>query len=316
MDADFSIVTITLNPAIDETIFLDQLRGGQVNRATRHHRQAGGKGVNVSSMLGQYGIPSIATGFLGGDNPRLFEELFHRLAIRDEFLRIPGETRAGLKIVDEGRRETTDINFPGLAPSAADQRALAGKIRSLVRPGRWFVLAGSLPAGLGPGFLAEILGAIRSGGAFVAADTSGAALATAIDTGVDLVKPNEHELAEYLGRDLSGFPAKLAAARELQREKTPRVILSMGAEGALFLTPEASLMASAPPVAVASTVGAGDALLAGYLAGLSRGLPPEERARLAVAFAWSALEDVTRTLPDAAKIRDRLAAIHIRQVLI
>ncbi len=85
------IVTITLNPAIDQTVFLDRLTVGKVNRATRHHRQAGGKGVNVSSMLGSFGLPSTATGFLGKDNARVFTDLFKSKNIRDEFIKIPGE---------------------------------------------------------------------------------------------------------------------------------------------------------------------------------------------------------------------------------
>ena len=92
------IVTITLNPAIDQTVFLDRLTVGKVNRTTRHHRQAGGKGINVSSMLGGYGLASTATGFLGKDNPRIFTDLFKSKGIRDEFIKIPGETRTGIKV--------------------------------------------------------------------------------------------------------------------------------------------------------------------------------------------------------------------------
>ena len=296
MDSSNDIVTITLNPAIDQTVFLDRLNVGHVNRTSRHHRQPGGKGINVSSMLGQYGIPSTATGFLGKDNPRLFDELFRSKLIRDEFIRIPGETRTGIKIVDEESRETTDINFPGLEPTADEVRAFEKKLRSLVRPGRWFVLAGSLPAGFSGDFFGEIISLIKQGGALVAADTSGDALKTAIQSGADLVKPNQHELAEFLGHDLPDFASRVAAARELQREKVPHVILSLGSEGALFITPEKALMASAPPVKVMSTVGAGDSLLAGFLAGLAGKQAPSECARLASVFAWAALEDVTRQL--------------------
>lgn len=312
MDSTYDIVTVTLNPAIDQTVFLDYLVVGQVNRTRRHHRQPGGKGINVSSMLGQYGIPNTATGFLGNDNPRLFEELFRSQHIRDEFIRIPGETRTGIKIVDEGSRETTDINFPGLEPNADEGRAFEKKLRSLVKPGRWFVLAGSLPAGFSIGFFEEIIALIKTGGALVAADTSGEALKIAIRSGADLVKPNQHELAEFLGHDLPDFASRVAAARELQRDKVPHVILSLGSEGALFITPEKALMASAPPVKVMSTVGAGDSLLAGCLAGLVSRQPPSECARLASVFAWAALEDVARKLPDPDVIRKRLAAINVQ----
>lgn len=306
------IVTVTLNPAIDLTVFLDRLDVGGVNRAKSQHRQAGGKGVNVSAMLGGWGLPGTATGFLGADNPELFVELFHRHRIRDEFIRIPGETRTGIKIVAETPRETTDLNFPGLQPTAAELRELEEKLRNLVRPGRWFVLAGSLPAGVGSDFFAKTIDLLKRGGAKVAVDTSGDALKIAIDAGVDLIKPNAHELAEVLGHELADFPLCVEAARMVQREKVSHVVVSLGSGGALFLTPESALLASAPPVKVVSTVGAGDSLLAGCLAGLVTGRPPEEVAKLATAFAWCALEDVRRKLPAAAEIQERLSRITVR----
>lgn len=312
MNSTANVVTITLNPAIDQTVFLDCLEVGHVNRTSRHHRQPGGKGVNVSSMLGQYGIPSTATGFLGRENPQLFDELFRKLPVRDEFIRIPGETRTGIKIIDEKNHQTTDINFPGLEPSLEELRQFEETLRDLVKPGRWFVLAGSLPAGFSIGFFEEIITLIKNGGALVAADTSGQALRIAIQSGADLIKPNHHELTEYLGHDLPDFSSRVAAARHLQREKVRHVILSLGSEGALFITPEMALAASAPPVKVMSSVGAGDSLLAGYLAGLLTRQPPDECARLASVFAWAALEGVARKLPDADEIRKRLPAIKIR----
>jgi 1-phosphofructokinase len=312
MESQADIVTVTLNPAIDQTVFLNGLHVGRVNRALGCYRQPGGKGINVSSMLGQFGIPSIATGFLGHDNPQLFDDLFRHLPITDEFIRLPGETRTGIKIVDEGTCQTTDINFPGLTPTPKDLQHFEHKLRGLVKPGRWFVLAGSLPDGLEPGYFAEIIAILKSGGARIAADTSGEALALAIHGGADLVKPNEHELAEYLGHDLPDLASRIGAARALQREKVPHVILSLGSEGALFLSPNAALMASAPPVHVTSTVGAGDSLLAGYLAGLTTGKPPDECARLATVFAWAALEHISRTLPDAQEIHRRLPKVIVR----
>lgn len=308
---DPAVVTITLNPAIDHTVFPDGLELGAVNRCVRHHRQAGGKGVNVSSMLGQYGVRSIATGFLGADNPRLFDGLFRRDGIVDAFVRLPGETRTGIKIVETRPQRTTDLNFPGLAPLASDLAKLEETIDPLVSPGRWFVLAGSLPAGVDAAWFAKLIGRIKRGGGRVAIDTSGNALASAIDAGADLVKPNEHELGEILGRTLDDFSSQLDAARELQR-KVPHVILSLGANGALFLNADGGFHASPAPVEVVSTVGAGDSLLSGYLAGLLTGESAEQRARLATVFAWSALEDVARRLPDADELRRRMDRIEVR----
>lgn len=316
MNHSANIITVTLNPAIDETVFLDELRPGAVNRASGLHRQPGGKGVNVSAMLGGYGIHSTASGFLGRENPRLFEALFAKGMIRDAFVRVDGETRTGIKIVSQSTRETTDLNFAGLAPTAADLDALMEKLGMLSTPGTWFVIGGRLPDGVSLDFFKTMLVTLKQSGANIAVDTSGDALRIAIDCGVDVIKPNHHELEEILGRELPDLASRAAAAVELQKHKVSRVILSLGEEGALFVSPEGALVAQAPPVAVVSTVGAGDSLLAGYLAGIVTGRSAEECAKLATVFAWSALEDVSRQPPTPETAEKRLPQIHVRPVAV
>lgn len=306
------IITVTLNPAIDETVTLNQLTPGSVNRASEIHRQAGGKGVNVSAMLGGYGIPNIATGFLGAENPGLFENLFAARSVKDEFIRIPGETRTGIKILARATHETTDINFPGLSPTPAHLATLKEKLLSLARPETWFVLGGRLPDSVPTEFYENLLQTLKQTGANIAVDTSGEALRLAISCGVHAIKPNHHELAEILGYDLPDLASQTAAAIRLQRENVPHVIVSLGANGALFISPDGACIASAPPVKVVSTVGAGDSLLAGYLAGLAAGLPAHQRAKLATVFSWHALENLHRLPPTPATAEQRMTNIDVR----
>lgn len=314
MNTGTDFVTITLNPAVDRTVFLEHLCVGQVNRTTRHYLQPGGKGVNVSSMLGQHGVPNTATGFLGTDNAALFETLFHRFGICDAFIRIPGETRTGIKIIDESLSETTDINFPGLAISAADFSQLEKQLAKLIVPGRWFVLAGSTPTGLQPSHFGSIIRSIKAGKAHVAVDSSGPALGEALRHGADLVKPNQYELAEQVGCDPEDPAACIAAARKLQAERIPSVILSLGAAGAVFLTTDGAVHAMPPPTRVVSSVGAGDSLLAGYLAGIAKSQPLADRARLACAFAHAAISRVERTLPLSADLDATIRSIVIKEL--
>jgi 1-phosphofructokinase len=314
MSPNPDIVTVTLNPAIDETVFLDELHPGAVNRSQSHHRQAAGKGVNISSMLAQYGIPSIATGFLGCQNPGIFENLFHDLEIQDEFLRIGGETRSGIKIISTAKRETTDINFPGAAPDSGDLGALQDKLRGLLRPGRWFVLAGSLPAGVSVEYFEGLIKLLKRGGASIAVDCHGPALKSAIACGVDLIKPNHHELAGILDELPTGVSEVHKAAVGIQRNKVAHVIVSLGKDGALFALPDGFFKTSPPPVRVISTVGAGDSMLAGYLAGRLSGYPATECAALASVFSWSALEDVSRQLPGAGEIAIRMKRILVESL--
>lgn len=309
------VVTITLNPAIDHTVHLERFEPGKVNRVDWHHRQAGGKGVNVAALLAAYGVPCIATGFLGEENPALFEELCRETGIGDGFIRIPGETRTGIKIIGDRSTGTTDINFPGLAPDAAGWDRLVRKVGELAAPGRWCVFGGSLPPGVEVAHFRELLEIARAAGAMVAVDASGRVLETAIDMGVDLIKPNEHELSEVMGVSPESLVADPAQILRLLGESIGHIILSMGEKGALFRTADGTLHAKSPEVEVVSTVGAGDSLLAGYLAGLVTGLSPADRARLATVFAWSALEKVSRSLLPGDEIRSRMERVEVRDMM-
>ncbi len=308
-----SVLTVTPNPAIDQTVLLDTLRPGEVNRCSELHHQAGGKGVNVSAMLGAYGIRSTATGFLGGENPSLFEEMFARLGIADAFIRLPGFTRTGIKIVTRG--DTTDLNSPGLRPSASDLTRLRETIRRHSAPGGWIVFGGRLPDGISAADFSSLLEAARQQEARIAVDTSGQALRVAIDHGVDLIKPNHRELGEILGRNLPDAASRLDAALEMRAAGVAHVILSQGADGALFLAPDGRISATPPPVSARGTVGAGDSLLAGYLAGLVEKMPLADRARLASVFAWSALENIDRQGPGRSLAEKRMKRIALKEVL-
>ena len=305
------IITITPNPAIDQTIILPSLQTGSVNRAEHCHHQAGGKGVNVSARLGEFGISTTATGFLGAENQTHFTTLFSQLPIRDAFVRIPGRTRTGIKLVEKNGEVTTDINLPGVEVSPHDIDALHSHLRGLDLHGSWCLIGGSLPPGFGLDDFAALIDLLKSAGARVAVDASGDALRVAIERKVDLIKPNQYEIAEFLGRDIPDLAAAQSAALEVQAKGIPRVILSLGEAGALFLDPCATLMAKAPPISVASTVGAGDALLAGYLAGISTKLDATARAQLATTFARCSLARVERQLPPKADVLARMAEIDV-----
>jgi 1-phosphofructokinase family hexose kinase len=185
------------------------------------------------------------------------------------------------------------------------------RIREWVAPGKWFVIAGSLPAGVAPEFVGELIRVVHAGGGLVAVDSSGAALKVGIEAGADLAKPNTAELSEYLGADLSDIQDTVKAARELRREKTSHLVVSLGGEGALFLTPEAELMASAPRAKVISTVGAGDSLLAGFLFAKGEKNSPADCARLATVFAWNRLESLFPGLPNRERMEEQMQQISV-----
>lgn len=315
MNNSNEIVTITLNPAVDQTIFLPSLQSGTVNRAERIHHQAGGKGVNVSARLGEFGINTTASGFLGAENQTHFTTLFSQLPIRDAFVRIPGRTRTGIKLVERRGEVTTDINLPGAKVNPEHIASLQSTLRGLDLHGSWCLIGGSLPPGFALADFATLIDLLKSAGAMVAVDACGDALRMAIERKVDLIKPNQQELAELLGRDIQDLGAAHRAALEVQAAGVPRVILSLGEAGALFIEPSARLLAHAPPVSVASTVGAGDALLAGYLAGISTGLDATARAQLATTFAACSLASVERQLPSKPDVLARIKKINVTTIV-
>ena len=116
MSFDPSVITVTLNPAIDQTVRVAGFAAGRVNRVAQSRMDAGGKGVNVACFLADLGIQVAATGFLGQDNIKIFDSLFEQKAVNDRFVTLDGPTRVGIKIVDIVTRQTTDLNFPGLTP--------------------------------------------------------------------------------------------------------------------------------------------------------------------------------------------------------
>jgi 1-phosphofructokinase len=279
------IATVTLNPAIDQTVRVDHFRPNTVNYAQIMQFDAGGKGVNVASFLADVGLSTTVTGFLGQDNADIFEQFFARKHIDDQFVRIPGRTRIGVKIVDEANQHTTDINMPGLLPPAEAVDTLFKTIERLAATCDWFVLSGTLPPGVPTTTYATLITQLKGHGKQVVLDTSRDALREGVLAGPTVVKPNVDELQQLTGQSLTDEVAIEHAARQLLDRGIRLVVISMGERGAMFIDPATTLLAVPPVVNVKSTVGAGDAMVAGLIAGQVQGLSLPDCARLATAFS-------------------------------
>jgi 1-phosphofructokinase len=314
MNTKTRIATLSLNPAIDQTARVPSFAAGRVNRVEWEQFDAGGKGVNVASFLADAGLPVAATGLLGNGNTEPFVELFTRKGIADRFVRLPGRTRVNVKIVDRVLDQVTDINFPGLAPRPEDLESLSGALDTLCGDTDWFVLSGSVPAGVPSGIYAELVRRLKDRGKTVVLDASGAPFAAAVSCGPDIVKPNIDELGELVGRPLAGHTEVVAAARALIAGGVGLVAVSMGPDGALFVERDAVVLAIPPAIAVKSTVGAGDAMVAGIVTGTLRGLDLAGRARLATGFSLGALGEVGPNLPSEEVIAALAARVQVRSV--
>jgi len=301
-----AVLTVTANPALDHTLWVPGFRAGDVNRVERDVLTPGGKGVNVATVLASLGVVSSVSGFLGEDNAALFESYLAERELEDRFVRLPGRTRTGIKVIDPDAVETTDINFPGLTPSAAAIDELVARVREAAGSARWVALCGSLPPGVDAGLYRRLVDAARDAGASVALDTSGAALAAAVSAAPAIIKPNRAELEALVGRRLSDEAALLATADDLRADGIETVIVSLGADGALFATPDGAVLARPPDVTVVSTVGAGDSMVAGVIAGDLAGLTLADTAALATACSAVAISgigaDLDRGRVDAAAL--------------
>lgn len=306
-----SVVTVTLNPAIDQTLSIPGFAAGQVNRVAGSRSHAGGKGVNVACFLADLGVEVTATGFLGSENAGLFESAFTQRNIMERFVYLPGYTRVGIKIVDGWAHETTDINFPGLTPEREDIDRLFEEIADLAVPGRWFVLSGSVPARAPHGIYAGLIQLIHEKGGRVVLDTSGRPLRAALAKAPEVVKPNVDELNELVARALDSPAAVRAAAEPLLERGVGRVVVSMGGDGAVFVERGQALLARPPRVTVQSTVGAGDAMVAGIVYATVQDSSLADLARIATASGAYAVTRLGPGIEDRAALENLIGQVGI-----
>jgi 1-phosphofructokinase len=305
------ILTLTLNPALDLTVRLARLEPGEVNRSETMLTHAAGKGVNVAQVLADLGHHVTVGGFLGEDNPQAFEALIARRGFADAFIRVPGETRSNIKIAEHGGR-VTDINAPGPQVTEQAQQALLNQL-TLIAPGHdAVVVAGSLPRGVSPLWFQGLLEQLKNLGLKVALDTSGEALRVGLKASPWLIKPNTEELAEALDCPTDSVAQQAQAAERLHAEGIEHVVISHGADGVNWFSPGTALHATPPQVSVASTVGAGDSLLAGMLHGLLSFDVPETTLRRATAIAAMAVTQIGFGISDDAQLARLESGVHVR----
>ncbi len=305
------ILTLTLNPALDLTVQLPRLAAGQVNRSTAMHTHAAGKGVNVAQVLADLGHQVTVSGFLGEDNLQAFEALFARRGFVDAFIRVAGETRSNIKLAEDDGR-ITDLNGPGPVISAAAQQDLLDRLEQIAHGHDAVVVAGSLPRGVSAQWLHALVLRLKAKGLKVALDTSGEALKACLGAGPWLIKPNTEELADVLGSAVVSSAAQAEAASRLHAQGIEHVVISNGAEGVNWFSVGSALHATPPRVIVASTVGAGDSLLAGMLHGLLSADTPEQTLRTATAIAALAVTQIGFGINDTAHLAQLEQGVRVR----
>jgi 1-phosphofructokinase len=283
------IRTVTLNPALDKTVVIERFAVDQVNRIRSSSIDAGGKGINVSKALSILGVGSVAYGIVSGKAGDFILEYLEAKGIEHRFTRGVGETRTNLKIVDPLGATHTDINEAGPPIDAASLSALEHELFAEGSPEDIYVFSGSVPVGIDEEIYARWIKRAAGIGARTVLDADGEPLRLGSRARPSLMKPNDRELERLVGRSLPDEESMVEAIRELLAGGSGAVALSLGSEGALFVDSRRAYRARGIPVAAASTVGAGDSMLAAIVACMARNEELEAMIAPAIAAGTAAV---------------------------
>jgi 1-phosphofructokinase len=260
------IVTLTLNPSLDRTIEIPELVRGAMVRAGETRLDPGGKGVNVARALSAHKLPTCAVVPCGGPEGRQLTELLEEEGIDVCAVPVTGHTRSNVSLV-EPDGSVTKINEPGGELTPDDLERIMKAVLDTAATADWVVASGSLPPGVPDRFYYALGRRLTERGIRFAVDTSGPALSAALGARPALVKPNREELAEFAGFPIDSIADVVRATTAMREAGADTVLASLGADGAVLAEEQGAQHGESPVDRGRSTVGAGDAMLAGYLAG-------------------------------------------------
>ena len=283
------IITVTLTPALDKTVILPGFRVDQVNRIQSLRLDPGGKGINVSKVLLSLGADSLATGILGGGTGRYIENSLREMGIASDFVWVKEETRTNLKVVDPQEHTNTDINEPGTPVAPEVIEAVYRKVEAAASPGDIVVMAGKAPSSAPDTVFADWITRLRSRSVQTYLDADAGLLIEGVKAKPTLIKPNDVELSRLTGREFHGVSEMVQAAGRLVQDGIGTVVVSLGSDGALFVTGDQALRGYGLRVPVQSTVGAGDSMMAAMAYGAAKSMGFRDTCALALAVSAAAV---------------------------
>lgn len=257
------IYTLTLNPSVDYIVEVDEIQLGSLNRSSHETKLPGGKGINVSRVLRSLGVENKATGFLGGFTGKYVEEFLNREGVQTKFVKVEGDTRINIKL--KAGKET-EINARGPEVSTQAIVSLKEQIKELGN-GDYMVLAGSIPSSMPESIYQEIIQICKDTGAEVIVDAEGDLLKNILEYKPFLIKPNHHELGQFFNREITNADEAIFYGEKLVEAGAKNVIVSLAEKGAVYISENNdAYKCSVPRGEVKSSVGAGDSMVAGFVA--------------------------------------------------
>lgn len=308
------IITITLNPSLDKTVQLNELQVGELNRVQSVVEHAAGKGINITKSCNLWGFESIALGFIGGYIGSRMNQLLNSENVKTDFVNIDGNTRTNLKVrTDDGL--LTEINEPGPYVSNTNIDELKDKIRKYADKDCVVVLSGSAPASLSPTTYREIIELAKEQGSYVVLDADNEALKEGLKATPHLIKPNEKEVQWFLGSaDVLSEKQLIQQAKQWINQGVETVIISRGAQGALFVNKEYVYQSNALRVNLASPIGAGDSMVAAMVCAKLQNMTFAESSKFAIA-ASAATVEMSGTQPASLEmIESKIKKVVLKEI--
>jgi len=311
------ILTVTLNAAIDRTVAVPNFRLGHRHRAVESRTVAGGKGINVARALNRLGRPVIATGFAGGPTGLRVLEQLREEAVLTDFTRIAGETRINMAVIDPTSGEQTEINERGPAVSPEEVEAFVSRLGYLAAGAKLCVLAGTLPPGAGDDLYARLVKDLGERGVPVVLDAEGEAMLGGLRAGAAIVTPNEREAEELVGQEFADRQDLVHGLSELVRLGAGEAAITRP-DGCVAVIGEGSerrfLEVRTEPLDVVSSVGSGDAFLAGYVAARYEDRPAGECLAYGVACGAESTQHFGAGTVDRSQVERLLGEVHVQDL--
>jgi len=279
------ILSVTLNPCIDQTLFVDGLKPHDTNRIVKIETDAGGNGVTPSRVAVELGGYSIATGFLGGGPGGFVRRVLDIQGVQHDFIETQGVTRTNLSVEDGSGEPPTTFNAKGPHVQDEEWEALLKRVKVLSESASWVALGGSLPQGV-PVDAYKVLGDIaKNAGAKLVLDADGEVMRRGLDARPHLIKPNGAEAGRLLGRKVETVEEAVFASEELQQylDDGGVCVVSLGSEGAVMSCPDGTFIGHGLEVEVKSTIGSGDSMVGAMLMALDRGDSPADALKYGLA---------------------------------
>ena len=308
------IVTVTLNPAIDKTGVVEGFLPGAVNRMKSVRMDPGGKGINVSKTLKMLGQESRTVGILGGNTGAWVEGALKAAGISTDFVTVEHSTRTNLKLIDRAGGGTTDINEPGDLVTEETLNLVKERLLAMLKKDDIVVFSGSLPPGAPDELYGDWAGLCRAAGAKVFIDADGASFRHAVLSIPYAVKPNQHELSRLFQRELTSMEDIVTCGMWLIDRGIHVAAISLGGDGALFLSENECYRGYGLQVEAKSTVGAGDSMMAALAFGEARGMGLYETARLAIAVSAASVMQSGSQSADPDAVQELLGRVRLEKI--